>query len=75
MTSSQQSCVATHTGVGTIGKVILCTKTTNGVYEHARQHCKNKIAVLASCLILQLCNYPSYANSNNVVLVKHFVGS
>ena len=34
-------------------------------------HCKNKIAVLANCL---LRDYPSCANSKNVVVVKHYVG-
>ena len=33
-----------------------------------------KIVVLANCLLLQLCDYPSCANSKNVVVVKHFVG-
>ena len=32
---------------------------------------KDKIAVSK---LFQLCDYPSYANSKNVVLVKHFVG-
>ena len=37
------------------------------VCVHACMHCKKKI-------VLQLCDYTSYSNSKNVVLVKKFVG-
>ena len=39
------------------------------------RHGQNKIVVLAICLVTTIvCECPSYANSKNVVLVKHFVG-
>ena len=61
--------IATGVGVNSYSVALLPPEV--GVNRHGQ----NKIVVLAICLVTTIvCECPSYANSKNVVLVKHFVG-
>ena len=73
-TSANPYCIRVSNGINSMS--LSCRVQEIWSHKITNAHCKNKIVVLTICLVTTIvCDCPSYNDSKNVALVKHFVGS